>query len=159
MEYLHLGVYGAKKWLILKTTIKTPFKRFYCWITGGHDWYYSRRMNLKACKKCNMLEPAIDPEVMYTINRLEDEINIYKKAIKNLWEWHQYKDEYVRFLLDGYSTEEFKDISKEYSLDLKEVPTYDHARAKMMIERIIGKELDEMEVAEVLRTKPKENNE
>lgn len=83
------------------------------------------------------------------------ENEILKRIIRNLWWTYQYNQEYISYLLDKTSKEEFVELAKTFAQPFQEIDEPEQlAFAANIVSNTVGQSLDPVDLSVLLNVEP-----
>jgi hypothetical protein len=86
------------------------------------------------------------------------ENNVLRSVVKNQWRSYKYNQEYLQFLLDGYTEKEFMSVADKYALPFLHIDRYQLSLGASVILNVLGETITSGDLSFLLNVDPADLN-
>jgi hypothetical protein len=86
------------------------------------------------------------------------ENSVLRYVVKNQWRSYKYNQEYIHFLLNGYTEEEFVKVAEQYALPFEHIDKNQLSLGASVILNVLGEEITSGDLSSLLNVDPIELN-
>jgi len=97
---------------------------------------------------------AFSTTIAYEFVNLFFENRVLRHVIKNQWRSFKYNQEYIQFLLGGYSEEEFLKIAENYALPFAKIDNVQLTRGASVVLHVLGETVTSGDLSSLLNIDP-----